>query len=85
MKPRVLVLATTYPRWQHDTIPGFVHELSKRLTPAFDVHVLAPHCAGAATHEVMEGVHVKRFRYAPPGWEKLCYGSGMHWRRDSPA
>jgi len=77
MKPRVLVLATTYPRWQNDTIPGFVHELSKRLIPAFEVHVLAPHCAGAATNEVLEGVQVQRFRYAPSTWEKLCYGSGM--------
>lgn len=72
-----MVLTTTYPRWNGDTLPAFVHELSRRLATQFEVTVLAPHCAGAATREIIDGVHIVRFRYAPERWEVLCYGSGM--------
>ena len=43
LKKKLLVLTTTYPRWQGDTGPAFVHYLSRDLQDAFDVHVLAPH------------------------------------------
>ena len=46
---RLLVLASTYPRWPGDPEPGFVHELARRLTDRFDVTVLCPHAPGAAT------------------------------------
>lgn len=32
MKKKLLVFASTFPRWKKDTIPPFVYELSKRLT-----------------------------------------------------
>ncbi len=34
---RVLVLASTYPRWAGDPEPNFVHELSRRLAEEDDV------------------------------------------------
>ncbi|MGE5625200.1 MAG: glycosyltransferase [Bacillota bacterium] len=74
---RILVLASTYPRRPDDTLPPFVHELARRLTGEFEVHVLAPHAAGCATHEVMDGVNVHRFRYLPSRFETLAYSSGM--------
>ena len=43
MKKKLLVFASTFPRWKDDTNPPFVYELSKRLTKGFDVYVLAPH------------------------------------------
>lgn len=58
-------------------MPGFVHELSKRLTSRFEVHVLAPHAADTRATEVMDGVQVHRFRYAPSRYETLAYGVGM--------
>ena len=30
MKPRILVFTSTFPRWQNDTDPPFVYELSKK-------------------------------------------------------
>ncbi|MDE2197138.1 MAG: glycosyltransferase [Gammaproteobacteria bacterium] len=75
--PRILVLASTYPRWPDDTLPPFVHELARRLTGAFAIHVLAPHCAGAAVHERLDGVEVHRFRYLPRRFETLAYTGGM--------
>lgn len=76
-KPRLLVLASTYPRWLGDHEPGFVHELSKRLTSRFDVTVITPHAAGAVKSEEMDGVRVNRFRYAPAGMETLVNDGGM--------
>ena len=72
---RVLVLASTFPRWQTDTEPPFVYNLSSRLAEDFDVTVLAPHAPGAATQEQMDGCEVVRFRYAwPERLQKLAYG-----------
>ncbi len=76
-KPRLLVLTSTYPRWQDDPEPAFVHELSKRLTADFQVMVLAPHAHGAAVQETLDGVEVHRHRYAPAGWETLVNEGGM--------
>lgn len=76
-KPGLLVVASTYPRWRGDHEPGFVHELSRRLTASFDVHVLCPHAAGALAGENIDGVEVHRFRYAPERWETLVHGGGI--------
>lgn len=76
-KPRLLVLTSTYPRWKGDPEPGFVHELSRRLAEWFDVTVLAPHAFGAATEESLDGVRVRRFRYAPARWETLVNDGGI--------
>lgn len=72
-----MVLTSTYPRWLGDQEPGFVHELCKRLTGDFDVTVLGPHAIGALTEEIMDGVHVRRYRYAPAAWETLVNSGGI--------
>ena len=77
MKKKLLVLTTTYPRWQGDTEPAFVHYLSRGLQDAFEVHVLAPHTRNAKTIETLEGVHVHRFRYLPATWQRLAYEGGI--------
>jgi glycosyltransferase involved in cell wall biosynthesis len=76
-RPRLLVLASTYPRWAGDPEPGFVHELAKRLTGEFEVTVLGPHAAGAMREEIMDGVRVLRYRYAPVRWETLVNDGGI--------
>ena len=77
MKKKLLVLTTTYPRWQGDTEPAFVHYLSRGLQDAFEVHVLAPHTLNAKITETFEGVNVHRFRYLPAAWQKLAYEGGI--------
>jgi glycosyltransferase involved in cell wall biosynthesis len=77
IKPGLLVLASTYPRWPGDPEPGFVHELAKRLTHDFEVGVVCPHAAGAKQKEIFEGVKVVRFRYAPEHLETLVNDGGM--------
>lgn len=80
-RPRLLVLASTFPRWEGDTEPRFVESLSYELAVNFDVIVLAPHCRGAARQETFsrEGrsLDVRRFRYGFAALETLAYDGGM--------
>jgi glycosyltransferase involved in cell wall biosynthesis len=76
-RQRLLVLASTYPRWKDDPEPGFVHELARRLTSEFDVLVVCPGAQGALRSEIMDGVRVRRFRYAPPRLETLVNDGGI--------
>ena len=76
-RPRLLVLASTYPRWAGDAEPGFVHELSRRLAVDFEVLVLGPHAPGAATRDSLDGVAVHRYRYAPLSLESLVNEGGI--------
>lgn len=57
--------------------PPFVHELSKRLVPDYDVHVLTPYCTGSKSSDTMDGVTILRFRYLPPGVSDLTGGGGI--------
>lgn len=65
---KLLVLATTFPRWEGDSQPMFVYELSKELQKHDDleVFVLAPHYPGAKRKEKMSGVTVYRYPYFVP-------------------
>lgn len=75
---RLLVLASTYPLGAGDTTPGFVHELCKRLVArGHTVVVLTPHLPGAAREQSLDGVWVKRFRYANDGFEQLIGPGGV--------
>lgn len=73
-KKRLLVTASTFPRWEGDTEPRFVLDLCKYMTAWFDVTVLVPYALGAKNTEVLEGVKVIRYHYFPiHNWETLCY------------
>ena len=69
--------STRYPRWAGDHEPGFVHELSSRLTDRFEVRVLTPHYQGATTREQSDGADVHRYHYAPDKLEAVVYDGGM--------
>lgn len=74
MKKKLLVTASTFPRWEGDTEPRFVLDLCKAMNEFFDVTVLAPACPNAKEQEVLEGVNVIRYHYFPiHRWETLCY------------
>lgn len=73
-KKKVLVTASTFPRWEGDTEPRFVLDLASHMTDEFDVTVLVPAALGAKDKEVLEGVKVIRYHYFPiHKWETLCY------------
>lgn len=79
MKKKLLLFASTFPRWEDDTeIPRFVLELGIELRRYFDVYALAPHTPGAAKYENLEGIQVIRFPYFfPESQQSLAYGTGM--------
>ena len=76
-KPKLVVLASTYPRWVGDPEPAFVHELSKRLCEYYSGIVIAPHSAGAKHHELMDGVEIFRYQYAPEKYQTLVSAGGI--------
>ena len=75
-KAGILVLTSTFPRWHNDSEPGFVFELSRRLTDKFSITVLAPRSPGAKDEEVMDGMRVMRFGYFFRSLENLATHSG---------
>ncbi len=77
MTPKLLVVTSTFPRWQNDTDPPFVYELSRHLTDTFKVTIHAPYYPGAKTREIMDGMHVHRFRYFIKPFEKLAGTTGI--------
>jgi len=75
---RILVLATTFPRWEDDTEPALVYYLSQLLAErSFYITVLVPHSGGAAFRETMGLLDVRRFPYFwPYSKQRLCYDGG---------
>ena len=76
-RKRILVLTSTFPRWQGDNEPPFVFELCRRLSERFDVLVLAPHAMDAKRFERIDGIEITRFRYFFARWERLAYQGGI--------
>jgi hypothetical protein len=70
---RVLHLSSSFPRAKGDTAGLFLLDVTSALaTAGIDVHVVAPHDAGASEVDHLSGVDVRRFRYAPVRFEKLA-------------
>lgn len=74
---KLLILTSTFPRWQGDTIVPFVYELSRRLVKDFEVSVLTPSYTGAKADEIMGQIKVHRFRYFLRRHEKLAGSAGI--------
>jgi glycosyltransferase involved in cell wall biosynthesis len=76
-RSRILVLTSTFPRWQGDHEPPFVYELSRRLAHTHEVYILAPHAPDLAVCEEMAGMQIRRFRYFFNAYEQLAYQGGI--------
>ena len=64
---RVCVVPTMFPKYLGDYYGSFVYDEVKALVQkGLDVHVVTPHNQGAAYQEIMEGIHVHRFRWMEP-------------------
>ncbi|HEX7456420.1 MAG TPA: glycosyltransferase [Candidatus Nanoarchaeia archaeon] len=75
---KVLVLTTSFPLNRADLSGKPILLQAKGLVErGFSMEVLAPHHEGAKSIEMLDGVKVTRFRYAPAGLEKVCYGAGL--------
>jgi len=76
-KPNLLVLTSTFPRWEGDKEPPFVFELSKRLTTHFNVHLLTPHAPNAQLKENIANLEITRFKYFFTRFQTLAYNGGI--------
>lgn len=75
---RVLFLAHAYPRHAGDPVGSFVANLASALRDqGIDVVVSSPSAPGLLAHEVLDGISVHRFRYAPASRETLAYTGTM--------
>lgn len=83
-KPKLLVLASTFPKAKGDGTPGFVLDLAIEQAKEFDVSVLTPLVPGSTGAEVIEGVKVIRYRYWPFAQE-LADGSILDNLRQRPS
>lgn len=71
---RILIIASTFPRFAEDTEPRFILDLAGALQQYCDVTVLAPSAPDVNNEEVLDDVSVIRYRYFPiKKWETLCY------------
>src|SRR3989344_7698599 len=74
-KLNLLVMGTTFPRWENDTEATFVKDLSYELSKYFNVNVLVPHYKGLKLYDSKEKLKIYRFIYFyPTSLEKLAYG-----------
>jgi glycosyltransferase involved in cell wall biosynthesis len=78
IKLRVLVVTSTFPRWEGDTVPSFVFELCQQLNKSgFIIDVVAPHAYGAKKHEVLDNINVYRYQYFFKKLQNLSYSGGI--------
>ncbi len=77
-KPTILLNTHVYPRHNKDHVAPFMHDFAKACTSFSRVVVLCPHEKGLAENEIVDGVEIRRFRYAAEEKETLAYRGNMH-------
>jgi glycosyltransferase involved in cell wall biosynthesis len=84
--PRVVFLAHAFPRTADDATGGFLLRLATALRDeGVQVAAVAPAAEGLAPAERLDGIAVRRYRYAPAPAQRLAYAGEMHRRAASPS
>ena len=74
----VLFLTHAFPRTVDDVAGSFILRLAVALKgEGIIARVLAPHAPGLAEEDAIQGIAVRRFRYAPEAMETLAYAGTM--------
>lgn len=84
-RPRLLVLASTFPGRPDDGTPAFVRDLALVEAEHFDTLVVVPRVPGAPRSERHGTLEVRRFRYFPRRWEDLAHGAIIENLRRRPS
>lgn len=75
---RVLFVTHAYPRYGTDAAGSFLHRLAIALRAGgCELRVLVPSGPDLSAEEEIDGVSIRRFRYAPRGMESLAYTGTM--------
>src|SRR5215471_6322792 len=73
---RIGVITSTYPRSNEDYEVPWLRESANRIAArGHSVTVIAPSYLGLKSHTI-DGIEVRRFRYAPGRLERLTHGEG---------
>lgn len=82
---RIVFLTHNYPRHPGDVAGAFLEPLAVALGRAgHDVRVVAPSDRGRGGEEVVQGVRIRRVRYAPAAREQYAYTGTMQAAVRSP-
>lgn len=84
-RPRLLVLASTYPARGGDGTPAFVSDLARVEATGFDTVVVTPLVSGGLLREEHGGVEVRRYRYFLRPWADLADGAILENLRARPS
>jgi glycosyltransferase involved in cell wall biosynthesis len=84
-RPRLLVLASTFPAHRSDGTPAFVADLAVAQSQAFDTVVVTPRVPESPSRESWSGVEVRRYRFFPRRWEDLAAGAILENLRSRPS
>lgn len=75
---RILFVTHAYPRHDGDGAGSFLHRLALALqATGLTIRVLAPSGPKLPPAESLDGIEIRRFRYAPAGMESLAYTGTM--------
>ena len=77
-KPIILFNTHVYPRHKNDHVAPFMHDLAKVCTSFARVVVHCPHAPGLPLEESIDGVEIRRFKYAAEHKQTLAYRGDMH-------
>ncbi|HEY7133460.1 MAG TPA: glycosyltransferase [Acidimicrobiia bacterium] len=77
LRPRVLVLTTTFPARADDATPRFVLELAEAMADDFDFTVLAPRVRGSMPRARLGRLDIVRFPYFPARFEGVADGATL--------
>ncbi len=79
-KSRILVITSTYPRHESDYAVPWMREIHRQLkNEGNQITVMAPSYKGLKSH-TLDGIEVKRFRYAPASIETLTHEEGATYK-----
>ena len=83
---RVVFLTHNYPRWAGDVSGGFLATLAGGLARrGHTIRVIAPSDEGRGGEDELDGIVVRRVRYAPAAAETLAYRGTMQSALKAPA
>jgi glycosyltransferase involved in cell wall biosynthesis len=84
---KILFVAHSYPRWAGDRAGGHVHRLAAAgVARGHSCLTIAPHAAGAKEgDEILDGVTIRRFRYASDAGERIGYQGALAKSLGSPS
>lgn len=75
---KVLFVTHSFPRFDGDAAGSFILRLAVSLAQRdIEVRVVAPSASGLSAFDVLQGINVRRFRYASRAHETLAYRGTM--------